>query len=79
MDVNAYLNRIRDLIQTDTDSARSDNGILLYTYDNVARARTQGLETAITWAPSAAWTKTSQNDTHCINDEKEYYPSIYCY
>ncbi len=55
VDVNAYLNRIRDLIQTDTDSARSDNGILLYTYDNVARARTQGLETAITWAPSAAW------------------------
>lgn len=54
-DVNAYYNRIRDLIQTEANSGRTRNGMALYTYDNVARARTHGLETALTWQPDTRW------------------------
>lgn len=55
VDVNAYYNRVRDLIQTDTNRARTDNGVAIYTYSNVARARTQGIETELGWRPDARW------------------------
>ena len=55
VDVNAYLNRVKDLIETDRDNAREENGISVYTYDNVARARTHGVETDIVWQPDARW------------------------
>ena len=55
VDVNAYLNRVKDLIETDRDNAREENGISVYTYDNVARARTHGVETDIAWQPDARW------------------------
>lgn len=55
VDLNAYLNRVRDLIQTDINHARNENGISVYSYDNVARARTHGLEASVTWVPAARW------------------------
>ena len=48
-DVNGFYNRVRDLIQTDLANATVVNGIAAYTYGNVSRARTQGLETSATW------------------------------
>lgn len=62
LEVNAYVNRVKDLIETDLADATVVDGIAVYTYRNVARARTSGVETALHWqaAPSldlsAAWT-----------------------
>ena len=54
LNANLFHNRVRDLIQTDTDNFTVINGIAAYTYRNVARARTQGLETGIKWQASSA-------------------------
>ncbi|AKJ27199.1 TonB-dependent receptor plug domain-containing protein [Caldimonas brevitalea] len=67
-DANAFLNRVRDLIQTDLGHATVVDGIATYTYRNVARARTRGLETALTWRAAAglslnaAYTRTHTED-----------------
>lgn len=68
VDTNLFYNRVRDLIQTDMDNYTVINGIAVYTYRNVARARTQGLETAVRWQATdtldvnAAWTFTDAKD-----------------
>ena len=57
LNANLFHNRVRDLIQTDMDNFTVVNGIAAYTYRNVARARTQGLETGVKWQanPALAW------------------------
>jgi len=54
LSANLFHNRVRDLIQTDTDSFTVIDGIAAYTYRNVSRARTQGLETGAKWQASSA-------------------------
>ena len=55
IDVNAFYNRVRDLIQTDEANATvGTDGIATYTYANVARARTSGLDTSVNWRASSA-------------------------
>jgi len=54
IDANVFYNRVRDLIQTDLANATVTNGIAAYTYDNVSRARTSGLETGVNWRATAA-------------------------
>ena len=67
-DVNGFYNRVRDLIQTDLANATVVNGIAAYTYGNVSRARTSGVETSATWRAtpalqlSAAYTYTQTRD-----------------
>jgi outer membrane receptor for ferrienterochelin and colicins len=67
-ELNLFLNHVRDLIQTDLDNARIENGIALYSYENIARARTQGVETALRWQATswlglnAAYTYTEAKD-----------------
>ncbi|MDO5624366.1 MAG: TonB-dependent receptor [Pseudomonadota bacterium] len=57
IDANLFLNRLRDLIQTDEANAvTTEGGITTYTYANVARARTSGLETSVRWRASKALT-----------------------
>lgn len=52
LDLNLFQNRLRDLIQTDRDpvatAARGD-GVQVYRYLNVARARTAGAELVLGW------------------------------
>ncbi|MGB3067739.1 MAG: TonB-dependent receptor [Ottowia sp.] len=68
IDVNAFYNRVRDLIQTDLANATVVDGIASYTYSNVARARTSGFDISANWraTPSlglnAAYTYTSTKD-----------------
>lgn len=54
LNANLFHNRVRDLIQTDMENFTVVNGIARYTYRNVARARTQGLETGARWQASSA-------------------------
>ena len=49
LDVNLFDNRVSDLIQVDEANATSVNGITHFTYQNIARARTRGVETLATW------------------------------
>lgn len=68
LQVNAFLNRVRDLIQTDLTHYTVVDGVAAYTYRNVARARTWGVEAAAQWpvAPTlqlqAAYTWTHTED-----------------
>ncbi len=68
IDVNAFYNRVRDLIQTDLVNSTTVDGITSYTYSNVARARTSGLDTSVNWRATAtlglnaAYTYTSTKD-----------------
>jgi len=68
IDVNAFYNRVRDLIQTDLASATVTDGIATYTYANVSRARTAGLEASAQWRATAtlglnaAYTYTQTRD-----------------
>ncbi len=68
LNANLFYNRVRDLIQTDMDNFTVVDGIAAYTYRNVARARTQGLETGVKWqatsalALNAAYTFTDAQD-----------------
>lgn len=48
-DVNIFRNDIKNLIQTDFDNATTINGITQYSYNNVAKAETQGIETSAQW------------------------------
>lgn len=54
LNANLFHNRVRDLIQTDMENFTVVNGIAAYTYRNVARARTQGVETGARWQASPA-------------------------
>jgi len=50
LEVNGFYNRVKDLIQVDQDNIQPGGpGVVIYTYDNVARARTQGVETGLRW------------------------------
>jgi outer membrane receptor for ferrienterochelin and colicins len=49
LELNAFYNRVDDLIQIDETNFTTTNGINAYTYRNVSRARTSGLETAMVW------------------------------
>ncbi len=68
IDVNAFLNKVRDLIQTDLANASVVNGISIYSYANVTRARTSGLEASVNWRATptldfnAAYTYTQTRD-----------------
>ena len=67
-ELNAFYNRVDDLIQIDEANATSINGVSVYRYRNVSRARTSGLETGLRWraTPSlrlnASWTLTRTRD-----------------
>ena len=52
---NVFRNDVEDLIQTDLDNAQVLNGVALYSYANIARARTQGLETSARWRFTPLW------------------------
>lgn len=54
LDANLFYNRVTNLIQTDMANFTVVNGIALYTYRNVARAQTQGVETALRWQATDA-------------------------
>lgn len=68
LDGNLFYNRVKDLIQTDLGSASSVQGITAYTYANVARARTAGLEAQMRWQATpalilqAGYTRTATRD-----------------
>jgi outer membrane receptor for ferrienterochelin and colicins len=49
LDVNAYLNQVKDLIQIDESNAVKNNGIAQYTYKNIDRTETKGIETTLDW------------------------------
>lgn len=49
LDVNLFDNRVSDLIQIDEAHATSVAGITHFTYENISRARTRGLEALATW------------------------------
>ncbi|WP_313071330.1 TonB-dependent receptor [Melaminivora sp.] len=55
LEANAFHNSVRDLIQTDLARATTIDGLTYYSYANVARARTSGLELSGRWRASAAW------------------------
>ncbi len=65
---NAFYNQIRDLIQVDQDQAAVVQGVAQYRYENLANARTAGLELATQWqalptlALNAAYTYTHTRD-----------------
>lgn len=68
LEANLFHNRVRDLIQTDLARPIVIGGVAHYTYRNVARARTQGLETGVQWRAlpalrlQAAYTYTHTRD-----------------
>lgn len=68
LEANLFHNRVRDLIQTDLTRPTVIDGVAHYTYRNVARARTQGLETGVQWRAlpalrlQAAYTYTHTRD-----------------
>jgi outer membrane receptor for ferrienterochelin and colicins len=68
LQANAFYNRIRNLIQVDRSAATVTNGVASYQYDNIAAARTAGLELAGQWqlipelALNAAYTYTHTRD-----------------
>ncbi|MGD9943685.1 MAG: TonB-dependent receptor plug domain-containing protein [Burkholderiaceae bacterium] len=48
-EINFFDNRVDDLIQVDETNATTINGITSFTYRNIARARTSGVETGFHW------------------------------
>ena len=48
-DVNLFWNDVDHLIQTDFDNVSTVNGITHYSYSNVAKAETYGIETTAQW------------------------------
>ena len=69
IDFNAFYNRVRDLIQTDEANASVTNGIATYTYANVARARTTGMDTSIHWRASGALSLNAAHTYTATRDE----------
>ncbi|MFT4174780.1 MAG: TonB-dependent receptor [Rhodocyclaceae bacterium] len=74
LEANLFYNRVRDLIQTDLTNYTLVNGVAMYTYKNIAAARTRGLETALKWqatdalAFNAAYTFTDTEDLDSGSD-----------
>lgn len=68
LEVHGFVNRVKDLIQTDLVNYTLVNGIAQYTYRNVARARTAGIETGFGWpllstlSLNGGWTYTQAKD-----------------
>ena len=68
IDGNLFYNRVKDMIQTDLVNYTTVNGISAYTYQNIARARTSGLESSVKWRATpaldlqAAYTRTQTRD-----------------
>lgn len=62
LEANAFFNDIDQLIQTSPDAeatrARND-GIQVFTYENLAEARTWGLEITAGWEPAGNWRVTA--------------------
>ncbi|WP_222846697.1 TonB-dependent receptor plug domain-containing protein [Chitinolyticbacter meiyuanensis] len=55
LDANAFYNRVRDLIQVDEDNPGSNgSGVAIYSYENINRAETRGIELALDWRASTA-------------------------
>lgn len=71
LDANLFDNRVDDLIQIDEANATSVAGITHFTYRNIARARTRGLELLSTWRAlpgldlraAYTWTQARNLDT----------------
>ncbi len=67
-DINLFWNDVKDLIQIDYDNASTRNGITQYSYSNVAKAETKGIETSAKWyltpylALNGAYTYTEARD-----------------
>lgn len=62
LEVNAFLNNIEDLIQTEFDAMATTergDGVAVYTYRNVAKARTRGIETTAGWQLAPGWELTA--------------------
>lgn len=62
LEANAFLNDIEQLIQTaeDVDATNSRNdGVMVFRYENIAEARTWGLETTAGWEPDDHWRLTA--------------------
>jgi outer membrane receptor for ferrienterochelin and colicins len=68
LELNAFHNKVDDLIQIDEANATIVNGISVYRYRNISRARTSGLESGLRWRASpaltlsASWTLTRTRD-----------------
>ncbi|KPQ29278.1 TonB-dependent receptor plug domain-containing protein [Marinobacter halophilus] len=62
LEANAFVNDIKQLIQTSPDAeatqARND-GVQVFSYENLAEARTWGVETTAGWEPSGNWRLTA--------------------
>lgn len=62
LEANAFFNDIEQLIQTSPDAeateARND-GVQVFSYENLAEARTWGFETTAGWEPSEHWRLTA--------------------
>jgi outer membrane receptor for ferrienterochelin and colicins len=71
LDANIFYNDVTDLIQTDMNNFTVINGVAIYTYENIAHARTSGLESAVNWQATPAlnissaytWTQTKDVNT----------------
>lgn len=68
-EINVFLNEVQDLIQTDYDNATTVNGITQYSYSNVARAETKGIETSAQWFISPKFTLTGAYTYTEANDQ----------
>ena len=56
LDVNLFQNRIRDLITTEFNPERTEReGLQVFDYRNLARARTWGVETNVAWQLHPQW------------------------
>lgn len=67
-EINLFLNSVEDLIQTDYERATTVNGITQYSYSNVNKAETRGIETSANYqinpyfSLNAAYTYTEAKD-----------------
>lgn len=61
LDVNVFYNDIRDLIQTDENNSTVVNGIAVYSYENISKAETYGVESVLSNQLSA---RLSANLSH---------------
>lgn len=71
-DLNLFYNRLKDLVVTDEDTAASAaQGLIVYRYLNLDRARTQGVELVLGWQPAEplrldlgySWMRTENEET----------------
>lgn len=69
-ELNLFYNSVRDLIQIDQTQAELVNGISYFSYTNIGKAETKGIETAMRWQPinalqlNFAYTFTQTKDTY---------------